>query len=552
MIKINIKNIFIILIYIIFLINAVSAVKFEVYPNTIISSTFEVVPADIISLSYISQFPIELEQKNFSNQTSLTEIKYRILVPYYTPSGWYNDSKIIVLKKKEIMINDTVVVGNTTITYNLSKTILVEKDILDIDIFVKKYYNFTLNYSSEEFKTCSDGLYEINIKNLGNEVLYPNITIPQNSIFLVKDIFLPPILPRVEYPVFLFYSIPCNHSTGKFSINLTINNKIFTINYNITDKNPPEISIDVDRLNYTYGESAKVCWNITDYQVVKDCYLVFLNKTYSIKEKGCKEFFISDIGDLTLQIFASDFYGNKNNNSIKIHSKRIGVSDLNKNIKILKTKPNIAISQKIFTISQPTKVRIVVDKVRYLGDNTTRDIDVRLDSDKESLSLKYGTNDTLLVGGDVKLTISGSREGKYEGDFKIIFPSFTNTSTERFHFTGSIGKYRVTEASNFILWDKKINCTPYDTDYYSTSKLICCSEYPIDVDLDELVIPVSKKEEKLIEERWRTELEKTKGDLEGKINLRNWIIYIETFVIISYTIAIILFIFVLPGIRVRF
>jgi len=151
----------------------------------------------------------------------------------------------------------------------------------------------------------------------------------------------------------------------------------------------------------------------------------------------------------------------------------------------------------------------------------------------------------------VSLSVEAGGYGKYDGIIVFTFPEYVSENSVRIHFTGEVGDYKITPATTFTLWDMTVEGTPHDLGDYESSYYQICSRYAVDVDIEDIQVPVSKGEENLIKDTYDAKLETLENDLGGQVDTRNIVIVILLFLLIVFTAVILYLLFIRPDFTLK-
>jgi len=491
------------------------------YPKTV-ERNISLVPAEIDSISILSPFSLFLIQdiSDYANQNEPNDLTIRIEIPKYTTPGTYF-SKIIFSKREPEYKNITFTVqvqeynSSCNCTQNVSKTLTEEVKVFDnkieitkIKINVKALVNINITTPENlSFTTGERGIIYLSVRNEGNVIMNLSLSTQTPSFQIPEKWEQILLLPGFEYEVPIIYTIAENESFGEKIGKVKVGDKNVEIKYKVVDKHPPEVTINTTKA--MYKEKFEVCYNIYDESGITEAIISFQgNKKELSRDKGCIEFKIDKYEEYsTLQIVVKDKAGNEKviNKDIKIE--KIKGLQYNKEIYAYRTKVGKEAKVKLFRTPMKVKVKVKLTDFDF-GKNNLTDLRVKIRTDKGTESFKFDKEKEFDVDSEMFLLLYSEKEGKYKGRIELTFPEWIDISSPlSIGINGEFGDYSVQGNYSGEIWNRTFECFSEDTGYYESSKLRCCIEYPIDTDISDINIPITKREELALKESCNSKLE---------------------------------------------
>jgi len=147
-------------------------------------------------------------------------------------------------------------------------------------------------------------------------------------------------------------------------------------------------------------------------------------------------------------------------------------------------------SKDMITFTEPYQINITLSQLK-LSNTTPVDFTYTVTTPMEIISnIPFG-NSTYLqpFTGTATLSVYSTGFVDYDGIFYVEHPSILNISNQ-IEFVGRFSNYTFTEPTSLQLANTNMDCKTND----AQSKYVCTLEYPPDVELSQLLVPLTKEQ----------------------------------------------------------
>jgi len=375
------------------------------------------------------------------------------------------------------------------------------------------------------------------IKNNGNKDVNINVSSSnENLCNASQNEFM--IFRGVETKIPIFCSVPENE-IGQLKATISFNDENRTITINVNDTIKPSIEPSYIKEKYEIFKYEPIEFNITDNVAIDYAYIEICDERHNLTRRGLfysYDFTPNRTGTCKIYVYANDTSGNYYGYLTDVEIISLSNSSVIETLVFPKLKPQQSYTKEFAFLEDETTFQIKLTNFQFEPLNENISITNMTSSDLITTRILFygGTADleenvekTINSLGSIKMMVIGKVKGKYSGLLKLTFPQGVLDKTEySVLFEGTIEDYSVTPSYNGYVAGKRIICNPIDAGTYENSTYKCTIDYPIDVGIENLEIPVSDSYIKDI--RRGLEIER---DLEAKRADGNWNLFLGYFII---------------------
>jgi len=442
--------------------------------NTTISSTFRITPETPNSsfrLVWSCPFPITFNQTYFPELNTFYDNSFNISVPYEADEGTYNG--VIWIYGE----NDT--------------------KRINLTINVLPWNNFTVPAAMNmTFKTGQQGIFFINLNNLGNtknDVVYQ---IDNNIFGLIPSTGKFTVFPRMSFNFPVPFSIADNFNPGNYTVNVTFNsgtqNHRTTLNVTILDNDTPEIYDLVYSPRVEAATQFSISFSTKDNKELSAVWMTYGagNRIdfdrLDVKHSTDLKFY--DKGEKILTIFANDTSGN-------LASKTINITLYPKEITTVydigyyQVKKGYQIKKLILHSDEPIKMKARIDDVKYKLPNETLNetVNYRMAFSIPGKEFNINNGEETDFDSENVTDLYFIFESEWTGDFQakitLTPPDWVKEEPYELDFHSFVGDYNIPEYIYKVIGNVQLDCRPnISLENFPDSKWICTESHPIDTD----------------------------------------------------------------------
>lgn len=429
-----------------------------------------------------------------------------IMVNFSKNNFTLNNDEVIV--KEHINISDDLLPG----TYQI--IVKVNNKTLNQELKVLKNYNFTITNKLNTTTTIKSGeteyLGSLVINNNGNVDYKVEASVKGNDSYIIS-VPKPLIVFRKSFVrIDVQAQIPTNFKTGNHTYELIINNSKYSYKIPLIISVVDNVKPSIQQINFSSDlafTQNKITLLATDNIGVVNATMKIFNKTLTMKRD--KQLFtittiFNKLSRYNLEFCVYDSNNNKDCKSINKTFKKLKLVKIYNQTLVFPTKKVGFFAQKqLFSINKTINDSIIIK----LQDFKPLSVGVKNGTysarliDSKGIIYKfdeYNNNVVIKNTGIVSLAVRSEVIGDFEGTIRIIVPDYVEQPSD-INFQASFKDYDIPEPFS-IKWigNNTLTCKVKDTGDLSTSYYDCNLHYPINIKPDEIAVPTTVNERKML------------------------------------------------------